>query len=421
MSADHSTIPSPKGKPAQADTQPDTRKPERPEGSPLFWHATGRWAKKIRGKLHYFGRGSHDEALTLYNQQADDLHAGRVPSDEPEGLTVYQLMAKFLTAKLGQRDNGELSPRTYAEYEALCRRLVKAFGRGRLVSDLRPTDFGKLRAAMAKQWGPVRLKTEIIRSRTPFNWALKNSLLDRPVMFGDAFSVPSAKVLRVHKAKRGPKMFEADEIRTMLDAAGQPLRTMILLALNAGYGNNDVATLPIAALDLDGGWISHARPKTGIGRRCPLWPETVAALREWLTVRAEPKEAAHAGLVFITYKRGSWSDDGDNRALSHEMRKLLDRLGIDGHRGFYSLRHTFQTVGDECGDFIAVRMLMGHTFGGDISAIYRERVSDERLKKVTDHLHDWLFPEPERKVALDPKPKQAGNPEHEKPRLKIVS
>jgi hypothetical protein len=47
------------------------------------------------------------------------------------------------------------------------------------------------------------------------------------------------------------------------------------------------------------------------------------------------------------------------------------------------LRHTFQTIGDEAGDFIAVRQIMGYTFSNDISAVYRERVSDKRLLKVT--------------------------------------
>jgi hypothetical protein len=41
-------------------------KPEHPPGSLLFFHATGRWAKKIRGRLDYFGRGSYEEAFTKY-------------------------------------------------------------------------------------------------------------------------------------------------------------------------------------------------------------------------------------------------------------------------------------------------------------------------------------------------------------------
>src|SRR5438046_1799028 len=108
---------------------------------PLFPHATGRWAKKIRGRQVYFGPWTDpDGARQKYLDQKDALHAGRTPAD-PEGLTVIALCGKFLTTKKRLLENGELSPRTYADYQALCARLVKAFGKNRLVVDLRPDDF----------------------------------------------------------------------------------------------------------------------------------------------------------------------------------------------------------------------------------------------------------------------------------------
>ncbi len=56
-------------------------KPTKPyKDFPLFPHATGRWAKKIRGKLHYFGPSKNpDEAMKKYLAQRDDLQAGRAP------------------------------------------------------------------------------------------------------------------------------------------------------------------------------------------------------------------------------------------------------------------------------------------------------------------------------------------------------
>src|SRR5262249_34414796 len=178
--------------------------------------------------------------------------------------------------------------------------------------------------------------------------------------------------------------------RRLLDAAGTPMKAMILLGINAGLGNADCGNLPLAALDLERGWIDYPRPKTGIPRRCTLWPETVAAIREGLAKRKEPKDPADAGLVFVTKYGESWAKDVADSPVSKEMRKLLDRLGINGHRTFYTLRHTFRTVADESKDQPAVDFVMGHEVP-HMSAVYRETISDARLKAVTDHVHAWLF------------------------------
>src|SRR5262249_13469744 len=134
----------------------------------------------------------------------------------------------------------------------------------------------------------------------------------------------------------------------------------LLLGINAGFGNADCGNLPLSAVDLEAGWINYPRPKTGINRRCPLWPETAAALREALARRPEPRDPKDAGLVFLTQKGSSWAKQTSDNPLSKEMLKLLRRVGINGSRNFYVLRHTFRTVADEAKDQPAADFLMGH-------------------------------------------------------------
>jgi integrase len=397
-----------------------SRKPAKPTSDfPLFAHATRRWAKKIRGRLHYFGPWNDpDAALQKYLDQKEALHRGLTPADTQESLTVFRLCAKFLTTKKRLLESAELSPRSFADYGATCKRMVKAFGKHRLVADLRPDDFERLRAKIATTWGPMRTGNEINRVRVVFNYAYKNGLIEKPMVYGEGFRRPSKKTLRKHRADQGPKMFQADEIRRMLDAAGQPLGTMILLGLNCGYGNSDVSTLPLSCLDLAGSWLTYARPKTGVDRRCPLWPETVTALRQWLAVRPTPKDTKHADLVFITRWGGSWATDP--AAVTKEVRKLLTKLGIGGHRNFYCLRHTLQTIGDEARDFLAVRHIMGHV-GADIADEYREKISDERLRAVTDHVRSWLFAKAKPQVKGQRRTPTAGPAIKEAPNLRLFT
>ena len=145
-------------------------------------------------------------------------------------------------------------------------------------------------------------------------------------------------------------MFEATDVVRMLDKASPQLKTMILLAVNCGFGNNDCATLPTRSLDLDGGWLDYARPKTGIHRRCPLWPETVESLREALAKRRTPKDDAHAGLVFVTAALGSYAKDTNDNPIAKEFRQARRASGSCIVRDVAStrLRHTFRTVADGC-------------------------------------------------------------------------
>jgi len=381
--------PTPEATPAD-HTEQKSRKPY-PE-FPLYVHrGTGQWCKRIRGKLRYFGNDA-DKALAKYLKQKDALHAGEVPKPDHDEITVNYLITAFLNFKRAFVESGELSPRTFADYDAVAGLLSKHFGKRCPVVSLRPDDFTALRKKLAKRWGPVRLGNTIQRIRTIFKWGAdpEVALIERPMRFGPGFRRPTRKTMRQHRAKQGLKLFTADEIKALLDVAGMPMKAMILLGINCGFGNSDAANLPMATLDLDGGSIEYPRPKTGIPRKCLLWPETVEALREAIGKRPEPKDPADARLVFLTQRGYSWSKDIADSPITKEMRKLLDKLGIDGHRNFYTLRHTFRTVADESRDQPAIDHVMGHE-SPHMSSVYRERISDERLRAVADYVRGWLF------------------------------
>jgi integrase len=420
---------------ARKDISKVEPKPTKPYPDfPLFPHATKRWAKKIRGKFQFFGPWSDPQgALQKYLDQRDDLHAGRTPRAVRAGLTLRELVNHYLTAKHRKVEAGELKLWSFNAIHRTSARLIEHFGPNRLVDDITPTEFGQLRAWFAKALGPLALGDRIQRTRSLFKYGYETGLIATPVRFGPEFAKPSMKNVRLARRSVGERMYSADEIKKMLKIASPALKAMILLGINCGMGNTDVAELTMGAVDLKRGFLNYPRPKTGIDRRAPLWKETVAALKAAIKVRPAPKHDDHGDLVFITKYGNPWiqvtipkrmrcakcqsifpKPAGDQErprcpkcravvlqratrasmtdSVANEFEKLLDAVGIDRPgRGFYWLRHTFRTVADDVGDRPAIDKIMGHENAADMRSAYVEKIADTRLQRVTNHTHSWLF------------------------------
>jgi integrase len=377
------------------------KKPAKPYPDfPLFPHGTRRWAKKIRGKLHFFGpwRDPHG-ALRRYLTEKDDWEAGRKPQREKPGvtdaLTVAQMVFLYLDAKKLKVESGEMEERTWKEYETYGDRMIRVFGANTLVESLGPADFKRLRADFQKTHKSLAsIKGDIRKSKVFFNWAGPGAngqgYLDRLPRFGDAFKPPSQSALEREREEKGERVFSAEQIRAVLAAAGPRLKAMVLLGINCGYGNTDCIKLVIGKLDLDHGWANFARTKNGIKRRNPLWPETVEALRAVMKARKPPNDPQYASRVFIT----KFGDPYRPVNLSRELGNVMVRAGMGRDEGdFYDLRRTCASIGVQVRDDDAVRTIMGHKRPStDMLGVYnRLQVSDERLWAVADHIHDWLF------------------------------
>jgi integrase len=395
---------------ARAEKPPE-RRPGKPYRSfPLTPHRSGQFCKKIRGKIFYFGKiNDPDAALQRYHEHCRDLHAGRIDRIERSGdLTVGDLVNKFLAAKDRKRENGEIESATFVEYHRDCELMVQYFGRDLPVPSISRQDLAGFRAYLGGGVNATTLNNRVGNARSIFKFAYEQELIDKPVRFGEDFKRPEKRLLRRARAQAGRLHFHAQEIRAMLDVAPPVLRAMILLGINSGLGNTDIGNLPASCVDLERGWLDYARVKTGVERRCPLWPETVEAIRV-----AIPEIARHRrqrvpvakGLLFVTrmglpYTREEFQASRNGRphvvlhdAVADATQKAMKKAGIaQPGLGFYGLRRSFETIGAETGNQVAVDHIMGHVpASSDMGAVYRQHVAESALRQVTDHVRMWLF------------------------------
>lgn len=138
-------------------------KPAKPyEDFPLFAHASGRWAKKIHGKFHYFGSWANgwQAALDTFLEQRDALYAKRKPRAKSDGADIKELLSRFRTAKLRLLEAGEIVQSTYKDYVDTCDTIRDAFGTDRAVSDLAAEDFEKFRTTWRSDLAPLPWATK---------------------------------------------------------------------------------------------------------------------------------------------------------------------------------------------------------------------------------------------------------------------
>ncbi len=357
---------------------------------PLSIHkASGLWCKVRKGKRYYFERVSDDPDGTKSLGQWLEVLAGRTPKRSGDVL-LKDLCNEWVAHKQAKLDAGEIVRDTWVEYHHTCELVLGSIDKELEVSSILPSDFEKLRSALAKRFGPVALGKHIGQTRSLFKYGYEAGLIANPAKFGPGFVKPAAKRLREQRNSRGKQDFTAAEIHKLLDTSNANWRAMILLGVQAGCGNRDVAELTAAAFDLDGGWIEYSREKTATHRRVPLWPETTTAIRDVIEHHPGGSER-----LFIGDRGRDFTAEhhtGNNR-ITGAFKPVLKAAGFsETGRGFYCFRRTFQTQAEECGDLVSVKSIMGHTdHEDDMSARYRQRVSDERLRRCVDTVRTWLF------------------------------
>ena len=379
-------------------------------------HMRGVWCKKIAGEMKYFGPWRNPDpgdvwataALKRYLNFASAQQSGVVVAATGADVTLELVANHWLSEKESAMNRGELSARQYAAYKRLGTHILRTLDRSLSIAQLGPQELKRLRDSFTG--GPSWVGSQIRWTRGMFNWGREYyAAMPR---YGGMFSAPSRATVR--KSRKAFDGFTRKELLKILKKSTPAVRCFILLGLNCGFGQTDCAELPIAAVDIKAKLIIFPRPKTGIERRCPLWPETVAALKAY-----RRPNAAHPDLFFVTrFGRPYVSitlheDDAGQVAKAtrtdcvFQEFMLAQRLasgvknryeamkaGSDGFKGkgFYTLRHMFRSIAEETGKPSAIRCIMGHAAPGmDEYYLHLKATGYRDLKIVTNCVRKWLF------------------------------
>ena len=165
-----------------------------------------------------------------------------------------------------------------------------------------------------------------------------------------ATQVPAADLLAYRRQRPTPYLFSETDIAGLLAAAGalaHPLRaathrTFFGLLAATGVRIGEAARLDRADVDLAAGLLTISQTKFNKGRRLPLHPSTVAALRDYAHLRdrlcPRPKTTS-----FFVCTRGTRLAERRARAVFAD---LIDHLRLQPRFGsrrprVHDLRHSF--------------------------------------------------------------------------------
>ena len=186
------------------------------------------------------------------------------------------------------------------------------------------TKFGK---PCSRDWAVGVIKT----LRDFVRWLHRTKAFDwkKP----DDYEVTAVRVARFPEELAHEEVkprYTTDEVATLYEYARGVERLLLLLGLNCGFGQAEIATLKLSEVCLDKKLVRRVRTKTGAPGKWALWDVTVAGLR-WYLDKVRPQ--SDSPFLFLTRegKRFDALTKGNNRGqhIPNQWSRLLARLHKD--------------------------------------------------------------------------------------------
>jgi integrase len=342
--------------------------------TPRFGLTLGKrgWYRRIDGRTRWVA----SLAKCPTPEQADEhfrLNFAALTSSvaERHDLSLEDVAKLWIADRLAQVDAGKLSARTVQGDRESLRMFLRVANRATCVGDDSPELYARVMESI-RGLSTSRVANHVNAIRAWRRWAHEMGYAPAPT-FGPAFRLPTARQRRIEATRREAEAdYTAAEVRSMLDVATGDMRAWILLAVNCGLGNADIARLESRHVQADR--LTMPRGKTGTPRTVPLWPETVAAL------------PLRIGLLFTTCTGKPIETPNRHGVISERFRRFCAANGIAYH-GFYGLRRTFATLASEAGEQWLVSEMMGHVTGGNaMTRRYVQRSQWPKMLAISEHV-----------------------------------
>jgi integrase len=369
----------------------------------LFQHSNGQWAKKVKGKLRYFGTDL-DVALKRWATEKDHWLAGMVPPRVDHNPSLAELANLYLDHCKKEVLAGEVRADQPSRAKETIARLIGSVGQDARLHLITPQHWWKFREDLAipvgrgltrcDQRAASSIAADIKRIKAFINWSRRQKLLREDISPGDALNPPKKQRSRLAKSLKGNLCWTPEELREAVESADVHFKPVLLLAINCGMGVADIARLTRSGWrDRNGEFLHCPRHKTGVDRNVWLWPETIRAVEDARKSRPKEHRQKYESCLLLTKGGLPWwrIEDGTNRDLaSSAMRAVKSTVGTT--RTLYDCRRTFRTVASEVCDLEAINHCMGHDGGGE-GGTYLQAISDERIKAVCQHVRTWMYGE----------------------------
>lgn len=189
--------------------------------------------------------------------------------------------------------------------------------------------------------GKVTLRKRLAVVGKWLTWLVDQNILEEPPKDLRTYG-------RVKLDKPKPLFWSPDDVKTLANAASERTRLYVMLALNLGYTQKDIATLEAGMVDWDSGIVTRERHKTGVPSKGKLWPSTMALLQKHRNPkRSGPLLVGQNGLPLHVDKL----NDKGNMVRLDAINLAFDRLKNNKKAGFKedprSFKHLRKSAANE--------------------------------------------------------------------------